>query len=75
MIATARPEAGDAVSETVLVVPALMVLVMVVIQAGLWWHAQHVVTAVAREGVRAARLSGATAIDGQRLAGVPQLMG
>jgi Flp pilus assembly protein TadG len=57
-------ERGDAVTETVLLVPALLLLVMLVIQFGLWYHAQHVVQAAAQEGARAARVQGATADDG-----------
>lgn len=60
----ARDERGEAVTETVIVVPALILLIMVVIQFGLWYHAQHVVQAAAQEGARAARAEGATANDG-----------
>ena len=59
-----RDERGEAVTETVIVVPALLLLIMIVIQFGLWYHAQHVVQAAAQEGVRAARAEGATAGDG-----------
>lgn len=54
-----RAEDGDAVTETVIVVPVLLLLIMVVVQFGLWYHAEHVVRAAAQEGVRAAR-----ALDG-----------
>ncbi len=54
-----RVEDGDAVTETVIVVPVLLLLIMVVVQFGLWYHAEHVVQAAAQEGVRAAR-----ALDG-----------
>jgi Flp pilus assembly protein TadG len=60
----AREERGEAVTETVIVVPALILLIMVVIQFGLWYHAQHVVQAAAQEGARAARAEGATADEG-----------
>lgn len=60
----ARDERGEAVTETVIIVPALLLLIMVVIQFGLWYHAQHVVQAAAQEGARAARAEGATADDG-----------
>ena len=52
-------------TETVLVVPALLLLISLVIQFGLWYHAQHVVQAAAQEGARAARMEGATAADGR----------
>lgn len=54
-----RAEDGDAVTETVIVVPVLLLLIMAVVQFGLWYHAEHVVQAAAQEGVRAAR-----ALDG-----------
>ena len=57
-------ERGEAATETVIVVPALLLLIMVVMQFGLWYHAQHVVQAAAQEGVRAARAEGATDADG-----------
>ncbi|MFP5327440.1 MAG: TadE family protein [Acidimicrobiia bacterium] len=59
-----RNEGGEAVTETVIIVPTLLLLIMVVIQFGLWYHAQHVVQAAAQEGARAARAEGATADDG-----------
>ena len=59
-----RDDRGEAVTETVIIVPALLLLIMVVIQFGLWYHAQHVVQAAAQEGARAARAEGATADDG-----------
>ena len=60
-----RDERGDAVTETVLLVPVLMLLIMLVIQFGLWYHAQHLVQAAAQEGARAARAESATAEDGR----------
>ena len=59
---------GEAVTETVIVVPALLLLIMTVIQFGLWYHAQHVVQAAAQEGARAARAEGATSEEGQERA-------
>jgi len=63
-----RDERGEAVTETVVVVPALLLLIMLVIQFGLWYHAQHVVQAAAQEGVRAVRAEGATAEEGHERA-------
>jgi Flp pilus assembly protein TadG len=57
-------EHGEAVTETVILVPVLLLLVTVVIQFGLWYHAQHVVQAAAQEGARGARAYGATPDDG-----------
>lgn len=61
----ASDEQGQATTEVVLLVPALLFLIMAVIQFGLWYHAQHVVLAAAQEGVRAARVESGTAADGQ----------
>lgn len=61
----ARDDQGLATTEVVLLVPALLFLIMVVIQFGLWYHAQHVVLAAAQEGVRAARVDAGSAADGQ----------
>lgn len=60
---TRRPhsERGDASVEAVLVVPVLLFLLLVVVQAGLWYHASQVVDAAAQEGVQAGRVDGATA--------------
>jgi Flp pilus assembly protein TadG len=58
-------EAGAVVTETVIVVPVLLLLITLVFQFALWYHAEHVVQAAAEEGVRAARLQGGTAADGQ----------
>jgi Flp pilus assembly protein TadG len=60
-----RGDRGEAVTETVILVPVLLLLIMLVIQFGLWYHAEHVVQAAAQEGARAARAQGATADDGR----------
>lgn len=58
-------EDGDAVSETVILVPVLLLLIMVVVQFGLWYHAEHVVQAAAQEGARAARAEGSSSDEGK----------
>jgi Flp pilus assembly protein TadG len=57
-------EAGATTLEAVLVFPALLLLLMLIIQLALWYHASDLATAAAQDGVRAARISGATAADG-----------
>jgi hypothetical protein len=57
-------EAGAATIEAVLVFPALLLLLMLVIQFALWYHASDLATAAAQDGARAARVEGATAADG-----------
>ncbi|HVT78726.1 MAG TPA: TadE family protein [Acidimicrobiales bacterium] len=61
----ATRERGSATTEVVLLTPVLLFLVMLVVQFGLWYHAEHVVQAAAQEGVRTARLEGSTADAGR----------
>lgn len=58
-------ERGEATTEMVLVTPVLLLLIAFVIQFALWYHASHVASAAAQEGVRAARAYGGTAQAGQ----------
>ena len=58
-------ERGSATTEVVLLTPVLLFLVMLVVQFGLWYHAEHVAQAAAQEGVRTARLEGSTADAGR----------
>lgn len=59
------PEDGVAATEAVLLTPILLFLVLLVVQFGLWYHAEHVVHAAASEGVRAARAEASTAEAGR----------
>ena len=56
-----RNERGDATVEAVLAVPVLLLLILMVVQFGLWYHASHTAKAAAQEGVRAVRTEGAAA--------------
>jgi Flp pilus assembly protein TadG len=49
-----RDERGTAALELAVVAPALMLLVLGILQFGLWYHAQNVVEAAALEGARVA---------------------
>lgn len=60
-----KTERGDATVETVLAVPVLLFLIMVIIQAGLWFHGAQIMEAAAQEGVRAGRVDSATAADAE----------
>jgi len=60
----ASGEAGVSTLEAVLVFPALLLLLMLIIQFALWYHASDLATAAAQDGTRAARVDGATASDG-----------
>lgn len=57
-----RSERGDAAVETVLAVPVLLFLILVVIQAGLWFHGSQLVEAAAQEGMQAGRIETGSAI-------------
>ena len=61
----ARDERGDETIEAVLVTPVLLLLIMVIIQFGLWYHASHVAEAAAQQGASAARVEAARADDGR----------
>lgn len=57
-----RDERGDASIEVVIAVPVLLFMIMLVIQAGLWFHGSQLAEAAAQEGVQAGRVStGSTA--------------
>lgn len=60
-----RTQTGAVTAELVVATPLLLLVVLGVIQFALWQHAEHVVTAAAQEGARAARLQGGTASSGQ----------
>ncbi len=59
-----RGERGEATTQLVLVTPAIIVLLLAVVQTALWLHAAQVGTAAASRGVHAAASHGATAADG-----------
>ena len=48
-------DAGSSAVELVLITPALMLVVFVIVQAALYMHARHLVTAAAQHGARIAR--------------------
>ena len=58
-------ERGTASLELALVVPTLMLLVLGVLQFGLWYHAQNVVKTAALEGARVAAAEDGTADEGR----------
>lgn len=63
-----RDEHGAATAEMVIATPALLFLVLLVVQVGLWFHASHVASAAAQEGARAAAAEGGTRAEGERAA-------
>ncbi len=60
-----RDERGYGIVEMVITIPAMITLVMFVVQFALIWHARHVAQAAAEEGLRAGRAYQATPADGQ----------
>lgn len=55
---------GSSTTELVLLTPVVLFLVMLVVQAGLYWHARQVVEAAALEALGAAQAEFATATVG-----------
>lgn len=60
-----RGERGSVAVELAIVAPALMLLVLGVLQFGLWYHAQSVVETAALEGARVAAAEDGTAVAGR----------
>jgi Flp pilus assembly protein TadG len=59
-----RGQAGSATTELVLLMPVVLLLVLLIVQFGLWLHARQVATAAAQEGLVAARVETGTAAAG-----------
>ncbi len=59
---------GAGSAEIVVATPLLMLLILLVIQFGIWAHATHVAQATAEEALAAARVQGGTAATGQQRA-------
>jgi Flp pilus assembly protein TadG len=51
-----RDESGSAATELVIIMPAVMLLIMLVVQFALYYHGANVATAAAQDAVRAARV-------------------
>jgi len=56
---------GAGSAEIAVATPLLMLLILLVIQFGVWAHATHVAQATAEEALAAARVQGGTAAAGQ----------
>ena len=56
---------GAGSAELVVATPLLMLLILLVIQFGIWAHATHVAQATAEEALATARVQGGTAAAGQ----------
>jgi Flp pilus assembly protein TadG len=60
-----RNESGVTTLTVVLIIPGLLFLVMSVAQFVVYYHASHLATAAAQEGVRAAQAADGSAADAQ----------
>lgn len=67
-VRTLRDQRGSASIELVILFPALLLLVTVLMQYALWFHARSLALAAAQEGVAAARVYGAVPADGATIA-------
>jgi Flp pilus assembly protein TadG len=61
-------QAGSATTELVLLMPVVLLLVLLIMQFGLWLHARHVATAAAQEGLIAAQAEFGTSAAGHQRA-------
>jgi Flp pilus assembly protein TadG len=66
----ARRLGGDegATTELVIAAPAFLFMIMLIVQAGLYFHASSVASAAAQEGARAATVQGGSIPEGTRVA-------
>lgn len=62
---TARPDTGAASAELVIAMPLLLLIVMFVIQAGVWMHATHVAQAAATRAANSAAAYQSSAVAGR----------
>lgn len=63
--ATQRRDAGYSVLEVAITLPVVLMLIMLVLQAGTVWYGRSIAQATAREGLRAAAAYNATDADGK----------
>jgi len=63
--ATGSGDRGSVSAETAVVLPALLVLILLVVQTALYAHARNLTQSAAQEGLRAARLRAGSAAAGQ----------
>ena len=59
---------GAATTELVIAAPAFLFMIMLIVQAGLYFHASSIASAAAQEGARAATVQGGSIPEGERVA-------
>ncbi len=64
--ATMTGEEGSVSAELVVATPLLLLLLLVAVQAGVWWHATHIAESVAAHALAAARVQDGSAVAGER---------
>ena len=60
-----RGDEGLSTVEAVFTVPVMVIIVLAIVQAALWWYGRQVASTAADEAARTARAYAATAADGQ----------
>ncbi len=65
MRAGRRNDSGMTSVQVAVLVPALLLWVMLIVQYGLWWHAEQMANAAAAEAVDVAQVPGGTAAAGE----------
>jgi Flp pilus assembly protein TadG len=63
-----RGDAGVATTEFVIAAPAFLLMLLLIVQVGLWFHGISVASAAAQDGARAASLEGADPGVGETVA-------
>ena len=63
-----RPQAGSVSLQLVIATPALLMLMLLIVQFALWQHAQHIAEAAAQEAVAATRVAGGSQMAGSTAA-------
>jgi Flp pilus assembly protein TadG len=61
-------EVGATATELAVLMPVVIVMLMLPVQVGLWWHARQVADAAVEEALDVAQVVGATDGDGQSAA-------
>jgi len=56
-----RGDDGSTTVEMAVLFPVLLILLMTIVQAGMWWHARNLALAAAQAGVQVARTTTGTA--------------
>jgi Flp pilus assembly protein TadG len=61
-------DGGAATTELVIAAPAFLFMIMLIVQAGLYFHASSIASAAAQEGARAATVQGGSIPEGEQVA-------